>query len=381
MESSTVCSGFSSEIAGDNAGLSAQNIEALIRFVNTSLPALQHSDGVFCFDRTLSDPDLRGRSVRYTILVLLGLLRQAANGGSSTVDPTVLHRGIRNEIEHLGVGDLSLLLWAECRLGAAEAADTLVRLRAVSKDETSLCSLEGLEAAWFVIGAAEGAAKGLRSRDVFDTAYAQLLRRRSSTSALFRHTADGSWRAKLPNFATEIYTLLALSETARHELAVDARPLASALAETLIGLRLPDGGWPWLYHADRAVVVEPYEVYSVHQDAMAPMALFALTEVTGDNSFARAAVESFQWCFGRNELGVTFYDPINRFAHRSIKRRGAAHSLNLWANTGLGGALGVRARTGLGGVEVNATCRPYHLGWILEAWCGREHLHSLVVAS
>jgi hypothetical protein len=188
-------------------------------------------------------------------------------------------------------------------------------------------------------------------------------------------------RAKLPNFATEIYSLLALAETARHGLVSQAGDDARALADKLIELRLPDGGWPWLYQADRAVVIEPYEIYSVHQDAMAPMALFALAEAVGDQSYAHAAVEGFQWCFGQNELGFVFYDPANRFAHRSIKRRGSAHSLNLWANTGLGGLLGLAARTGIGGVEVNATCRPYHLGWILEAWSGRQHLHALVPAA
>jgi hypothetical protein len=279
------------------------------------------------------------------------------------------------------VGDLSLLLWAEARLGDRQAIDTLARLKVRSADERALGDLEGMEDAWFVLGTGAAVAAGLAPRDLFERAYAHLQARRSPSSPLFRHTASASARAKLPNFATEIYSLLALAETARHDLAPQAAADARALADKLIELRLPDGGWPWLFQADRAVVVEPYEVYSVHQDAMAPMALFALAEAVGDQSYARAAVEGFQWCFGRNELGFVFYDRANRFAHRSIKRRGPAHSLNLWANAGLGGVLGVAARTEFGGVEINKTCRPYHLGWILEAWCGRQHLHSLVPVS
>jgi hypothetical protein len=30
-------------------------------------------------------------------------------------------------------------------------------------------------------------------------------------------------------------------------------------------------------------------------------------------------------------------------------------------------------RLDVGAATVNATCRPYHLGWILEAWSGRQH--------
>jgi hypothetical protein len=237
-----------------------------------------------------------------------------------------------------------------------------------------------MEAAWFVLGSLEAVVGGLSSRELFAHAYAHLRTRRSSRSPLFRHTAAVTARAKLPNFATQVYTLLALAETTRHRLMPGSAADARALADTLLELRLPDNGWPWLFHADRAVVVEPYEVYSVHQDAMAPMAFFALAEAIGDDSYARAAVEGFQWCFGHNELGFVFYDAQNRFAHRSIKRRGWAHSFNLWANAGLSGLLGLKARTSAGDVEINSTCRPYHLGWILEAWCGREDRHGLVPA-
>ena len=366
----------------EGGALDPHNVDGLLGFVDDVLPTLRRGDGLFCFDRTFQAPDLRGESVRYSILVLLGLLKQAGHGGSPSIDVEDLHRVIVSHVDSFGVGDLSLLLWAEARMGARQAAvGTLARLERRSSDERALGGLEGMEAAWFVLGTLEATVAGLAPRDLFDRAYAHLRTRRSPSSPLFRHTAAWSGRAKLPNFATEIYSLLALAETARHGLVPGAGADARALADKLIELRLPDAGWPWLFHADRGVVVEPYEVYSVHQDAMAPMALFALAEAVGDQSYARAAVEGFQWCFGRNELGFAFYDLANRFAHRSIKRRGPAHSLNLWANAGLGGLLNLAARTGFGGVEINATCRPYHLGWILEAWSGRQHLHALVPAA
>ena len=366
------------DVAAGGDPLDPHDVDGLLGFVDDVLPTLRRDDGLFCFDRAFEAPDLRGESVRYSILVLLGLLKQARQGGSPSIDTEDLHRSIVAHVESLGVGDLALLLWAEARMKASHAAETLARLEGQSRDEGALGRLEGMEAAWFVIGAVEAVAAGLPARDLFARAYAHLLSRRAPSSPLFRHTAMARARAMLPNFATEIYSLLALAETARHGLAPGAAADARALADKLIELRLADAGWPWLFHSDRAVVVEPYEVYSVHQDAMAPMAFFALAEAVGDRSYALAAVEGFQWCFGKNELGFVFYDQTNRFAHRSIKRRGAAHSLNLWANAGLAGLLNLDARTGFGGVEINATCRPYHLGWILEAWWGRQHLHALV---
>ncbi|MGH9119352.1 MAG: hypothetical protein ACRD0A_16220 [Acidimicrobiales bacterium] len=358
--------------------LTPHDVEGLLDFADGVLPTLRHRDGLFCFDRGFDSPELRGVSVRYSILVLLGLLRRRTTGRDFSIDVEDLHRSIASRVDTLDVGDLSLLLWAEVRMGAASAPVTLARLARRSADQERQGRLEGMEAAWFVLGTAEATVAGLPAREQFDAAYAHFRARRSPSSPLFRHNATGRGRARLPNFATQIYSLLALAETVRHGLAHDAEGAGRALAAKLIELRLPDGGWPWLFHADRGSVVERYEVYSVHQDAMAPMALFALAEATGEQSYARAAVEGFQWCFGNNELGFDFYDRANHFAHRSIKRRGWAHSANLWTNTALGGVLGSAARTDAGGLEINATCRPYHLGWILEAWSGREHLNSLV---
>jgi len=245
-----------------------------------------------------------------------------------------------------------------------------------SRNEGRLGALEGMEVAWFVLGMLEATIAGFAARELFHRAYCHLLARRSPRSPLWRHTAAATWRAELPNFATQVYTLLALAETARHRLISGAGDYAKALADALIELQLPDAGWPWLFHSDRAMVVEPYEVYSVHQDAMAPMALLALSEALGDPSYADVAARGLKWCLGRNERSFHFYDSASLFAHRSIKRRGRAHSLNLWANAGLAGLLRSRARTAIGDVEINMTCRPYHLGWVLEAWSGREQRYS-----
>lgn len=361
-----------------NTALDPHDIEGLLAYSESVISGLRLDDGIFCFDRTFDSPALRGRSPRYSMMVLLGLQRRVASGATTSFDLAELHDTIHRERDSCGVGDLGLLLWTDVRAKSEHLETTLALLDARSSASDALTGLEGMEAAWFVLGAVEAAAAGHNdAHRVLDRAYRHLLARKSPSSPLFRHTAVGRGRALLPNFATQIYSLLALTEVARHDLAPGALDAARRLADRLIALRRADAGWPWLFHADRGVVAEEYEVYSVHQDAMAPMALFALSEVSGDDGYARAAVEGFHWCFGRNELGASFYDVKHRFAHRSIKRRGWAHRANLWTNTALS-LTGVRSRTNVGGVELNATCRPYHLGWILEAWSGREQHHALV---
>ena len=360
-------------------GFESREVDELLRFSVEVLETLRGDDGIYCFDRTWEDPRLRGRSLRYSIMVLLGLTRFEQAGGNSGVDLSELHGLIHRERDSLSIGDLGLLLWADVRRGSELAASTLGDLVRHTNAPDALAGLEGMETAWVQLGAVEAMVGGLDAGAMFERSDTEMKARRSSSGLFVHHRGRGP-RRLLPNFATQVYALLALAEAARHDLRSTSRSEAVQLAERLITLRRPDAAWPWLFHVERNVVVEPYELYSVHQDAMAPMALFALAEVTGDDRFAEAAVEGYEWCFGNNELGFNFYDVANRFAHRAIRRRGAADQINLWTNTTLS-LVGASTRFDLGRASVNATCRPYHLGWILEAWSGRQHRHPGYVAS
>ena len=144
------------------------------------------------------------------------------------------------------------------------------------------------------------------------------------------------------------------------------------LGDQLLRLQQPDGGWPWLFEAERGFVVEPYEIYTVHQDAMAPMALLELGDLTQDPQYRAAAVRGLAWSRGDNPLRADLILPGAQFAHRSIRRRTPWDRAALLASSA--GAVLAHRPVHVPGfaLEINATCRPYHLGWILEAWAGRE---------
>ncbi len=341
---------------------------SLIEFADSVLPTLRTPSGLYCFDRSFGSPQLRGESLRYSLMVALGTQRASAHGYDVSAPTRPLIDLVLARREELTVGDLGLAIWALSRDGDERARSLVAGL---DPSDAATARLPGMEIAWVVIGAVAAIRAGISgSGRLLDSALRTLRARRSATSPLFHHTGAGR-RAALPNFATQVYALLALAEVASLGDDTAALPQACSLADHLLASRDADGGWPWLFHADRGDVVERYEVYSVHQDAMAPMAFFALADAAGERSYATEAARSLRWCFGQNELGVCFYDVCNRFAHRSIRRRGTADRFGLYGNTAASLA-GISWRVDLGEREVNQTCRPYHLGWIMEAWAGRE---------
>ncbi len=343
----------------------AERVRELERFALETLPAMRLADGAFCYEVEAPGLEPRGRSLRYTLICLLGLQRARDAGLDVPVDPDELLGLVIDEMgaPEITVGDLGLLLWADARAGGKWQDKIAFRLHGRVGDEFP--DLEGLELSWVVIGAAVAGADVL-----LDDAIQRQVARADAASGLFRHRDSGR-RARFPNFATQIYGVLALAIAARHGREQALAPARRA-ADRLLELQRPDGGWPWIFDTRTGRVVEPYELYSVHQDAMAPMALTELSESTGEPRYREAALRGVDWVFGVNDLGRGMLDREARILYRSIRRRRGLDRALLYANTA--GAMAGRAPLAgvRGPLEVNPTDRPYHLGWVLEAWAGRE---------
>lgn len=330
---------------------------------------MQLPSGLFCFELSRGAAEPEGTSVRYTLMTEIGLHRAAAAGVEHEFDLDRIRVASLAELDsdELRPGDFGLYLWADALAAGGQRDDLLRRLRSSLEGAGGLRSLEGMEVAWI----AQGLALGGGSEDLLREALDLLLRRNVAPSGLFYHYGDDRRRRRFPNFATQIYGVLAAATAARRDLDERALPAARGAADRLLELQLPDGGWPWLYDAERGSVVERYEVFSVHQHGMAPMALLEVADVAGEDRYLAAARRGVEWLHGRNELGLEMADEGERMIYRSIRRQPPRDRIALATNLAAASA-GMppplaRARR----LELNAVCRPYELGWLLEAWAGR----------
>jgi hypothetical protein len=351
-------------------------IEDLVEFSLESLRDMQYDDGVFCYEKRQGDPALHGRSLRYTLMVLLGLQRAERAGYSHIFDTEAIRTALRRELDspELEPGDYGLHLWIDARGGYGAGDELAERLRTRLSEAGGLAAREGQELGWIVLGLAHHVADGgsAAAQGLLERAVGQLVEGNQAPSGLFRQSGDGGARRRFPNFATQIYGTLALATVGGYGLDDRALPAARAAADRLLALQLPDGGWPWLFDARRGCILERYPVYSVHQHAMAPMGLLELSEATGERRYADAARRGLGWIYGRNEAGVDMVDGDSGLVLRSIRRPAPLDRLALWSRTASAIALGAGRGGQTSRVELNRTDRPYSFGWVLEAWCGRE---------
>jgi hypothetical protein len=351
--------------------MSEGDVSRLVTQAGRFLRTMQLQGGLFCEQRVRGDARPHGRSIRYSLMTYIGLAK--AGAAVEGFDLDALRAALWAELgaAELRPGDYGLYLWVDgVRGDGSDVADLVGRAEEALAGAGGLPGREGQEVSWLAIGL-------LRNAAARETASGATLLRasldevlsRASGSGLLRHYGSAHVRRRFANFATQIYGLLALSAAARED--ERALPAARRLADRLIALQLQDGGWPWLYDTESGRVVEPYEVYSVHQHAMAPMGLLELAEASGERRYDEAARTGLEWIHGRNELALDMVDEREQLVYRSIRRRRPFDRAALYANAAAATA-GLSLRLPRKPVELNATCRPYELGWLLEAWTGRE---------
>ena len=366
---------MSSEV--ETAGTSrVEQVRELERFALRRLPSMQLGDGVFCHEVRAEEGRPQGRSLRYTLIVLLGLLRAEEHGLEHQFHLGALRSRVLSELDSpdLTPGDLGLALWAESRAGG-DAVRELVRSLEAGLARGGVDGLLSMEVAWITTGLTEAGARGDlgAGEAILARCREQLIEERRPRGGLVTHVARGR-RKRLPHFADQIYSVLALSQLARIREDGAARDAARSIGDLLLENQMPNRAWPWIYDPIRGTVVEPYELYSVHQDSMAMIGMHGLTEATGEPRYRDVAVQSLDWNYGNNELGAQMFDREAEMIYRSIRRKQRYARARQARNAA---ATYLRAAPRLAEpeeLEVNRAMRPYHLGWLLEAWAGREEL-------
>lgn len=314
-----------------------------------------------------------GVNLRYAAIVALGAARLNPDEQRAMLDGTSAARLAEAVAEQArddaDLGAVALAAWAAAEV--AEVADVALLERLASTVDAAE-PVPTVDLAWTL--SALLAARKLHDRPEHIEQIAVRLRTAQGAMGTFPHalprTSLGRHRAHVGCFADQVYPIQAL---ARHHAATgDPASLASAqrCADRIVHLQGPAGQWWWHYDVRTGDVVEGYPVYSVHQHAMAPMALFELAEA-GGTDHAAAVAAGVAWLADHPEVSQPLLDESSGAIWRKVGRREPRKAVRSIRSV----TTAVAPRWRLGVLDrvfppavIDYECRPYELGWLLYAW-------------
>ncbi len=350
------------------------------------VPMFDSESRLFCYRMKRNENGLirDGSSVRYTIISLLGLHKLESTGAESPIDVrSTLNSLLETKYRVSDPGDLGLLLWL-CALAAPERMDECiasVHSHPVLIGDSDAYEGRTMELAWLLTGLSHAALAHRKYRiKLTDSAVRifNLLKTNYGGKGIFGHQRRsrflaGILRARIGTFADQVYPIYALSKCALAFQIDGAAELSQSCAQAIIRAQGPLGQWCWHYDSSTGEVTRRYPVFSVHQDGMAPMALFAAGEASGID-FSEPIYEGLHWIGGNNELNVNLVSESSKVIWRSIHRN--KHRMYLDEAQNLMG-LGTETSESRKDLSVNFECRPYHFGWLLYAFAARaQQSHS-----
>lgn len=315
--------------------------------------------------------------MRYTINSFLGLQEAARNGhGSRFVDsyPEMLEAFLLRHADGItDWADRGLLLVLLARENEEARTSELLGSLASFVEAKDLTDVDLQGMSWMLWGAATAARIGFDGADETARGLFRILHGRyiDRDSLLARHSLR-RYRRDLVSFGGTTYHLRALFEYAT--LADDEYALTvfDWAVRRVMALQGPRGEWPWMISVRRADIIDPYPVFSVHQDSMAMLFLLPALE-RGIPGVKEAIAGSCAWVDGDNELEAKLVNEDPFFINRSIQRAETAPRLRRYLRS-----LGLRPdawdAAARRRVEINPECRSYHIGWILFVWSANEDL-------
>jgi len=350
--------------------LNPADIEALIPLALRGLQRMfVPSENLFCYSMLPGHHECQGTSLRYSMISVIGLAKARAAGYEIRFPVEDIMKVLFKRLHQMTpIGELGLFLWADALWESGYQGSIFDRVKPFSRQQ--LRNVQTMELAWILTGLSlsyEGG-QSKEQRDYAQSVAEVLKACFHEKTGLFCYRYHPGFRRMVPNFASEIYPIYALSKY--HAVFGDQRGLEIALkcAHHLCHLQGENGEWGWLYNAQHGTLIDRYAVYSVHQDGMAPMALFALADQTSV-PFSDSIMKGLRWIYGQNELSLKMVNPKESLVYRSIYR---PNPLVRYRNLFISLFGKTPSSPMQGGIKkVNDECRPYHLGWILEAWCGR----------
>jgi hypothetical protein len=316
---------------------------------------------------------LEGVSLRYTAMTALGLAQtdtavqtHALEGGTIA---ELLQRAAMRAEQSPDIGAIALTAWAIAEITDVFAAPLY---KVLSRHLASGAPISTVECAW-CLSAALAARKLADTSGLIEAARAGLFSARVG-SPLFGHmipaSASGRLRSHIGCFADQVYPIQALSRLHASLDDIEALTAAEVCAERICALQGKGGQWWWHYDVRHGTVAEGYPVYSVHQHAMAPMALLELREA-GGRDFSSCIIEGLRWLDGHPEVPDALIVPDKGVVWRKVARREPNKFVRKAAAVGTALWSGFR----MPAVDIlfpphriDRECRPYEFGLMLYAW-------------
>jgi hypothetical protein len=315
----------------------------------------------------------------YSLNVLLGLSRVRSELANEPYDVSILLRSICDAAtrQPMRNGAWGMALWAAAELDLEAPAPAANGLKRLAEDPSHAIGWTAQDVGLSLSGACAQARRDASWFPLARSLAGTLLTHFRGSGALFRDSGRGS-RRYFATFATQVYAALSLyqfGELSDDSAAIEA---ANSCVRKLIALQGPLGEWPWFYLPDQTRVLDPYEVYSVHQHGMAPALLHHAVR-HGVPGARHAIVKGFQWLFGENRLGQTMFVPELQLIYRSQARRGLLGRREARLARSVATALSVGDVWSAKPASLRLTqeMRSYEFGWLLWSFGDRTDYPEL----
>jgi hypothetical protein len=370
-----------SQVENSSLNLSPKvDLPALVEMaVRGLIPMFDQKSQLFVYSRVQTPGSLQpqGLSPRYTIMTLMGFDEFEKAGGASPFPIDQIHDRLLRDHSWLALaGDFGLLIWLTA-LRAPEKLDQIFDRFDLSSIFDKFADLrEGrtMESAWLLTGLAQAAIaaphKSSKISGIADRVY-RLLAQNQGKGGFFGHlgrkaTASGKLRGWMGSFADQVYPTIAFTWYSQAFQSKEALQRAIECGKGICRVQGPLGQWWWHYDSREGRVASMYPVFSVHQEAMGPMALFPLGAAAGID-FNREIYRGLQWISDANETGKEMRDFENNFVWRCV-HPDPEFSMKVDAMLSY---LHVYRDASKRKMTVRRECRPYELGWLLFAFAGK----------
>jgi hypothetical protein len=369
---------FLSPVTSQPPNASSHDVRELISMATTGLvPMFDAGKNVFCHRLLRTEHGLvqDQLSPRYTIMTLLGLRELELAGIGSSFDTRRIYTAFARDTNWIqGIGDLGLFLWLTAIFDPANVDSVLAKFECDQALDryADARARRTMELAWFLAGLAHAAETSPRLVNSLTDLSVETYHRIEGNQGDYgffghmgvKNSLAGRLRGRIGSFADQVYPIYALSRFAKAFQVEDPVNPALECASAICGAQGDLGQWWWLYDSHAGRTSSRYPVYAVHQHGMAPMALFAVEEATGQ-SFRQFIYKGLHWIYGANELGVDMRDTADSLVWRCIMPK-KTQSKYWEMATSL-----VRTANGdsdVGALKVLYEQRPYEYGWLIFAF-------------